>query len=93
MTIPTLPSKDMFDVLPYSATFAEFLEAGDTIASAAIVVSPVGLGHTTPIISGSVVTTFLSSGVVDQTYEVSFEIVTANGWSVKRSGSVPVKDR
>lgn len=93
MSLPLLPSKDPYDVVPYSADFSALLEVGDSITSATILASPSGLTISTPIISNAVVTAFVSGGTINTAYAVAFEIISAAGWHVKRSGTVPVKDR
>jgi hypothetical protein len=89
----TLPAKDPTETLPYSCAFTAFLESGDTITSAQVVASPSGLTITSPVVVDAVVTVFVTGGTLGANYEISFEIATTFGWTVKRSGILPVRDR
>jgi hypothetical protein len=91
--IPLFPDKDIFDVLPYSYDFTPWVQAGDVITHSVVIASPVGLTLSAPIIQGGFVTTIVSGGTLGVDYELSFEITTLHGWSVKRSGTVSVVDR
>lgn len=91
--IVLLPDLDPFENLPYSCDFTNFLDADDGIFSANVRATPGDLVVTTPIITEKIITSFVSNGTLGASYELSFEVISTNGWSVKRSGTINIINR
>lgn len=88
-----LPEIDPAENLPYSADFSNFIDPDDSISTQTVTISPTGPTLSTPVVVGDVVTTFVSGCVLNTSYVISFEIVTARTWTVKRSGIINCMSR
>ena len=88
--------KDPQAKLPYGVSWADWLDAADTIASVVWAISPSG-GLTVNTgksgVSGAVATAFLEGGEVGATYTVTCHVVTTAGFEDDRSFEVRCKQR
>lgn len=88
--------KDPSAKLPYGRTWADWLEAGDSIASAAWSVSPEGeltINADKSGVSGAIANVFLEGGVAGRDYTLTCHVVTTNGLEDDRSFIVRVRER
>lgn len=72
-------TKQPADTLDYDVDYTEWLDAGDTLISAVTSVDVVGLTVAAPMIVGSKVKLWVSSGTHGTTYKVTLTVTTEHG--------------
>lgn len=94
--LPAFPAKAPTDLLDYAfdwtAWFAD--EPGDSISQATIAISPADMTlYGAPVVNGLAVTFWPSGGSLAGRYTASCTLVTENGRTVTRSGTIYVVAR
>ena len=87
------PPKDPDDVLDYDWDFAPWLPAGDTISAHTIIVASGDVAVNSASHTATTVTAWLSGGTVDTDAEVTARATTAQGRTVDRTSTVPIRQR
>lgn len=77
-------TKDPDAILDYTVDWSSWLGGTDTIASSTWTV-PTGLTKTTDTMTGTSATVWLSGGTLNETYQVTNEIVTVGGRTEDRT--------
>lgn len=91
-TVPWLERKDPSDVLDYVFDWSDWLETGETIASATFTTTT-GITQDSDSNTTTTATVWLSSGTAGETYTVGCLITTNMGRECERSCRIVVSDR
>jgi hypothetical protein len=84
-------SKDADAVLDYKWDWSAWLDAAETIQTAAVT-APAGITKDLQSNTTTTVTAWLSGGTVGETYKIGCKIVTNQGRADERSIMITVKD-
>lgn len=92
MSIVATYQQQPADNLDYAFDYADFLQAGDSVASGTQSVSPAGLSVTGPIKSGTQLKYWVTGGVSGTKYKVTITMTTTLGRVKQDEAVFMIKD-